>query len=129
MREIKFRAWHNGSPKGRSTIPAQMIYDKNPGDCLRWKNDGQDTEEVMQYAGVKDRNGTEIYEGDIVRTSYPEGKTRVGKVIFQDFRLCWAVELNPHANNDLFRCLNYGPVTEVIGNIHENPELLTQPDK
>lgn len=69
MREIKFRAWHNGvkTKTGKWVVVPHMLYDENPGDCLRWRNDGQDISEIMQYTGLKDKSGLlDVYEGDIV---------------------------------------------------------------
>src|SRR5690606_13432386 len=71
MREIKFRAWEDGKMyyqvrcggffNGDSTAPS--VYIENKG----WVNmtGGEDTE-IMQYIGLKDKNGKEIYEGDII---------------------------------------------------------------
>ena len=70
MREIKFRAWHNGYwRQGHISIeiPPAMIYDNKPGDCLKWKNEGQNIQAIMQFTGLLDKNGlTDIYEGDIL---------------------------------------------------------------
>ncbi|ARP61773.1 YopX family protein [Bacillus cereus] len=76
---------------------------------------------VMQYTGLKDKNGKEIYEGDILKE-----KDIVTKVVFHDFR--WQEKLISSPRNHL---KNYFPFRDtlpftavVIGNIYENPELL-----
>jgi len=74
--------------------------------------------ELMQYTGLKDKNGIEIYEGDIIKflgyNALTEGnKEYISKVYFKDG------EFKNTANY-------YTESREVIGNIYENPELLCQ---
>ena len=73
--------------------------------------------DLMQYTGLKDKNGTEIYEGDIIWDAHAEIH---GKVTFDEGTFC--VEWKTHIEH-LFEVVS-DYYAEVIGNIYENPELL-----
>ena len=102
MREIKFRAWCK---------PTKFMWNwgriKNKefaGNGLDFMIDN-DEWVLMQYTGLKDKNGKEIYEGDILKT--PQGN----RVVEWDL-------------NDGWRNVGrYFGNVEVIGNIYENPKL------
>jgi uncharacterized phage protein (TIGR01671 family) len=137
-REIKFRTWD----KKRKTMeffpyvyfynvdadmvafcldrgrPHIYIDDDDPSD----ENDF----ELMQYTGLKDKKGKEIYEGDIVKFS-----TRVTNVTSENLEVEWGPASGAWVVNSLEDLVpyflyeavrHYNP--EVIGNIYENPELL-----
>jgi uncharacterized phage protein (TIGR01671 family) len=111
MREIKFRCWHKGylaQGRMKETLP-QMIYDEKSGDCLVWLSQGQPTE-IMQYTGLKDKNGKEIYECDILKHEMHWWDHRIISVATMDYPFyCGDFSVD---NDDC----------EVIGNIYENPE-------
>ena len=92
---------------------------------------------LMQSTGLKDKNGVEIYEGDIVRYTWDSPsdvnatekgkKVRISKVFWSDWRASWAVG-KKSCNANLFRFARNGNTVEVIGNIYENKELLGDTD-
>lgn len=128
MREIKFRAWDKnekdfveitsfGFDEGLWYVQA---IDEKENNIDPPYFDFEDELEVMQYTGLKDKNGREIYEGDIV--SYPG----IGRSEDQEPDLLVVKWLE----ND--GCFIFGGVRtdyairygEVVGNIYENPELI-----
>lgn len=106
MRDVKFRAWDK---EGKRMIPS----------CSSMLSNG--VFKLMQYTGLKDINGKEIYEGDII-AHIPEGvlETKM-QIIWHDgsFYTAWADGCASHVFNQIF-----GNHSKVIGNIYENPELL-----
>lgn len=107
-REIKFRAWQDG----------QMLTQPIPGNYAAARFFGFLYEDapVMQFTGLKDKNGTEIYEGDIAThaksTVYKYTDIITGEVVIEVSR--GVVIGGWPASYDI----------EVIGNIYENPDLL-----
>ena len=110
-REIKFRAWEKNL---KEMILVEEI-DFNSlmiNQSTAWRF--IDEVELMQYTGLKDKNGIEIYEDDLVA----EEHGRIYRVVFKGD--CWRCE--PISRGSKNRWLsNY---LEIIGNIYENPELL-----
>ena len=111
MREIKFRAWDKTA--------AEMIGQFNVG--VGGNSDGK-YYNIMQYTGLKDKNGKEIYEGDIC-WAYEIGIGNLNRVIeFNEGSFCLI-----HANTLSSELRGWKTdYIEVIGNIYQNPELLKQ---
>lgn len=123
MRSLKFRAWDSE----RNTYDHEELLLAPNGDILasRWQELCEPESEyiIEQYTGLKDKNGEEIYEGDIIRIcrSYGYGflpKGAVAVVFYDENECCYKLEKQGE-----FR-LTSKKMVEVIGNIHENPELL-----
>jgi len=125
MREIKFRAWH--------TVKGKMYsweYIKNTYTIHALSDENVVQLKFMQYTGLKDKNGVEIYEGDIVDILHPAWSERM-KVIFDRGSFTLHQITPVHGNNTLVRMSaielweeSNNWKMEVISNIYENPELL-----
>lgn len=128
MREIIFRAkmkTDNGEYKKGDWVFGDLVRLKDGEKTLTmiYGFGEVDPETIGQYTGLTDKNGTKIFEGDIVRVTV-RGNTTVCTVNWADnvaqFQL-W--QLNTIQNTAT--CLNLGNYDEeVIGNIHDNPELM-----
>lgn len=128
-RKIKFRVYQktpslNHKP-GLYEVTGLDFYEGDYGGgevCLRNKKGEQWTEYIKdvvleQYTGLKDKNGKEIYEGDILDS--PQGRCLC---IWGDDG--WAYQFKVHRTDWFDIVKNWHEKSEVIGNIHENPELL-----
>ena len=128
MRDIRFRAWHEygAAFKGgrKNSFKPGMIYDDKPGDCLVWKNNGQRILDILQFTGLKDKNDKDIYEGDIVEYVFNRKRERA-HIIYETQFGKWTGKRFPGAMAENLGLCWVARHAEVIGNIHETPELLT----
>ena len=137
MRQIKFRAKDTFKSE---FFPQRWLYGTpvQDGDdtwmCVKKEDKGivsvkVDPSTLGQFTGLTDRNGKEIYEGDIftVNGKYP-------RVILWD-KMCWALMPTEYFHDEMFWVMNlqhpgidwweeFADEFEVIGNIHDNPELI-----
>ncbi|PRT05216.1 hypothetical protein C6352_26435 [Bacillus thuringiensis] len=135
MREIKFRAWDE--IEKRMICWYDRVFTKNNNSSMLCeyplKNISESYVKYMQYTGLNDKNGKEIYEGDIVK--YLDGNewstesgydceefNNHGAIFFDEE--CGRYDVTNKQGigyDDLFDC---GVDFEIIGNIYENPELV-----
>ncbi len=137
MREIKFRAWDKVNKQILQRVEQQSPHTPHFADCINY-----DKYELMQYTGLKDKHGKEIYEGDIVCLTYihDEGggwkrNSKERGVVY--FDTTWGVK---------FDCADFTQRTatywklekskfqdacdvEVLGNIFENKDVLFKGQK
>lgn len=138
MRDIKFRAWNvddeimlysDFNAMGFYSLEnAQEIAENTETVFMYHAYTGDKDFVLLQYTGLKDKNGKEIYEGDIV--SMFQG-TQKSEVLFDSgmfsvkraYRTSFYHDELELRHEILFNVID---TCEVIGNIYENPELLTQ---
>jgi len=139
MREIKFRGkrvdngeWVYGYYfEGFTGIPYILVLHDHILGMTEFYE--VDPSTVGQYTGLKDKNGRKIYKGDIVKTHYKNAQKAdfVEQVVFENGKFCALKEIRegkmwsplPDGIAHILKEV-YMSECEVIGNIHDNPELL-----
>lgn len=115
MRELKFRHY--------ISLTGEMLYSENHFYCLEdyFSNRQYESSDEMQFTGLKDKSGAEVFNGDIVNhpgigigyIEYNE-KHAAYKIVFKGTTRKWLIDMIEREIRDI----------EVIGNKYENPELL-----
>lgn len=132
MRWLKLRAWFPEKQEMK-LVAMHNVYEGNTTYLYLSPMPMSDYEtiELMQYTGLKDKNGREVYDGDIVNAWSQVYKGRFEVKWRQEGSSCWI--LYPAWKNNEFWKIHgtlhedgqfYDKGLEVIGNIYENPELL-----
>lgn len=134
-REILFRGkrldngeWIEGAfcPKNsKGDIPCIIVYN----DTMAGFWFEVDPATVGQYTGLKDKNGKRIFEGDIVAQNWYDytepAEDSFGEVVFCEYDCSFSVmDVEKDGIVPLGRCHAYHWEVEVIGNVHDNPDLL-----
>jgi uncharacterized phage protein (TIGR01671 family) len=133
---IEFRAWDKQSKQMFQVYRIDFREDglyvnlDTPSRVTELREDWLfgDRLELMQFIGLKDKNGTKIYEGDVVRYSTwltKDGNSPMGNNGFKIGNVYYFKSGFVVSGNELWATLNYKHI-EVIGNIHQNPELIKE---
>lgn len=127
MREIKFRFYNQNGGTGMWSISNQTLEDIENQDSWQGGTGNWQRIAICQYTGLKDKNGKEIYEGDVVVQicTMAQGSTYEikGNIIFyNDGQALFVIDDGTGEFPALI--VDQSTEVEVIGNIYENPDLL-----
>ena len=128
MRQIKVKFW-NGKKMSAPYELLDMLYEGVPQEIADIEG-GLNTDPkflskivTLEFTGLLDKNGKEIYEGDIINFIFDDGVIRC-RVHWDDFHAGFKALPEDYENYGISQDMNASRPYEVIGNIHQNPELL-----
>ena len=136
MRDIKFRAWDKNAEKMEIEGGYILLNGYGNAELFNddiWQKQGIDGADfiLMQYTGLRDKNSKEIYVGDIIKLTGNTIYDMSDELALQNIRIISYDENECKFNWDRSKsgtsfCKNNAEqgLFEIIGNIHENPELL-----
>ena len=122
MRKIIFRAWDKRIEKMYPVVGIDFLdewvrmYSKMAGRHYSYLDDLV----LMQFTGLEDKNGENIYEGDILLLQ----NEKLGKIFWNNFCASFCVAFNKATPEDLD--ISLAKNSEVVGNVYENKELLNE---
>lgn len=122
-REIKFRIWR--APDEYTKVSWMESWDSllnySMSDIFQLDN----LDDVLeQFTGLKDANGKEIYIGDIVKSNYKYAQPKISQIIMEDGNSY--IDGEDLATGNEMLVSDHVEEIEVIGNVHNNPELLEE---